>query len=38
MHEYDVSLKLLLRGSGEGTLRELTKGFVVEQWLDVEMP
>jgi Domain of unknown function (DUF4351) len=38
MHEYDISLKLLLRGSGSGALRELTGGIVIEKWLDVEMP
>jgi predicted transposase YdaD len=38
MHEYDISLKLLLRGSGAGVLRELTGGIAVEKWLDVEMP
>jgi hypothetical protein len=38
MHEYDISLKLLLRGSGQGALREVTGGVAVEKWLDVEMP
>src|SRR5277367_2585003 len=38
MHEYDISLKLLLRGSGGGILRSLTGGEEVTKWLDVEMP
>lgn len=38
MHEYDISLKLLLRGSGAGALREVTGGIAIEKWLDVEMP
>lgn len=37
MHEYDISLKLLLRGSTAGVLRALT-GVDVLKWLDVEMP
>ena len=37
MQEYDVALKVLLRGSAKLTMRELT-GVVVEQWLDVELP
>src|ERR1700723_573774 len=37
MQEYDVALKLLLRGSAKLTMRELT-GTAVERWLDVEMP
>src|ERR1035438_6198700 len=37
MQEYDVALKLLLRGSAKLTMRELT-GTAVETWLDVEMP
>src|SRR5260370_30333568 len=37
MQEYDVALKLLLRGWGRLTMRELT-GTVVEKWLDVELP
>jgi hypothetical protein len=37
MQEYDVALKLLLRGSAKLTIRELT-GVAVEKWIDVEMP
>ena len=37
MQEYDVALKLLLRGSAKLTMRELT-GAPVEKWLDVELP
>src|SRR5438874_12163014 len=37
MQEYDIALKLLLRGSAGLTMRELT-GTVVEKWLDVELP
>jgi len=36
MQEYDVALKLLLRGSAKLTMRELT-GTSVETWLDVEL-
>jgi len=36
MQEYDVALKLLLRGSAKLTMRELT-GSTVETWLDIEM-
>jgi hypothetical protein len=36
MQEYDVALKLLLRGSAKLTLRELT-GTVVENWVDAEL-
>ncbi len=36
MQEYDVALKLLLRGSARLTMRELT-GTAVETWLDVEL-
>src|SRR5580704_2860130 len=36
MQEYDVTLKVLLRGSARFTLRELT-GMAVEEWLDVEL-
>ncbi len=36
MQEYDVALKLLLRGSAKLTMRELT-GTAVETWLDVEL-
>jgi hypothetical protein len=38
MQKYDISLKLLLRGSGVGALQALTGGVAVERWLDVEMP
>ncbi len=37
MQEYDVALKVLLRGSARLTMRELT-GTAVENWLDVELP
>jgi predicted transposase YdaD len=37
VHEYDISLKLLLRGSSGVLLRALT-GVEVTSWLDVEMP
>jgi len=37
MQEYDVALKLLLRGSAKLTMRELT-GTAIEKWLDVELP
>ena len=37
MQEYDVALKLLLRGSAKLTMRELT-GTAVEHWIDVELP
>jgi hypothetical protein len=37
MQEYDVTLKLLLRGSAKLTMRELA-GATVERWLDVEQP
>jgi hypothetical protein len=36
MQEYDVALKLLLRGSAKLTMRELT-GTSVQTWLDVEL-
>src|SRR6266699_564332 len=36
MQDYDVALKLLLRGSARLTMRELT-GTTVEKWLDVEL-
>src|SRR5207244_3754274 len=35
--EYDVALKLLLRGSAKLTMQALT-GTVIEKWLDVELP
>src|SRR5471032_2698192 len=37
MQEYDVALKLLLRGSAKLTMRELT-GTAIENWIDVELP
>jgi len=37
MHEYDVTLKMLLRGSAEKPLHALT-GVAVDKWLDVELP
>src|ERR1041385_7731827 len=37
MQEYDVALKLLLRGSAQLTIRELT-GASVETWIDAELP
>ena len=37
MQEYDVALKLLLRGSATLAVRELT-GTAVAKWLDVELP
>ncbi|MGA3044895.1 MAG: DUF4351 domain-containing protein [Bryobacteraceae bacterium] len=37
MQEYDVALKLLLKGSATLTMRELT-GTVVVKWLDGELP
>jgi hypothetical protein len=37
MQEYDVGLKLLLRGSAKLTMRELT-GTTVETWMDTELP
>jgi hypothetical protein len=37
MHEYDVTLKLLLQGSATETLRALT-GTAVKRWLNVELP
>jgi hypothetical protein len=36
MQEYDVALKLLLRGSAQLTIRELT-GASVETWIDAEL-
>jgi hypothetical protein len=38
VQQYDISLKLILRGSGVGALQTLTGGAAVERWLDVEMP
>ena len=37
MQDYDVTLKLLLRGSAKLTIRELT-GAAIDEWLDVELP
>jgi hypothetical protein len=37
MHEYDVTLKMLLRGSARTAFQALTGG-AVEKWLDVELP
>ena len=37
MQDYDVTLKLLLQGSAQLTMRELT-GAPIEKWLDVELP
>lgn len=37
MQEYDVTLKLLLRGRAKLALRELI-GATVERWIDVELP
>jgi len=37
MQEYDVALKMLLRGSARFTMVELA-GTAVEKWLDVELP
>jgi hypothetical protein len=37
MHEYDVTLKMLLRGSARMVFQALTGG-QVEKWLDVELP
>ncbi len=37
MHEYDTTLKLLLQGSAERSLRELT-GAAIARWLNVELP
>jgi hypothetical protein len=36
MHEYDISLKLLLRSSGSSALRSVT-GTEIARWLDVEL-
>ena len=37
MHEYDITLKLLLRGSAGMAFQALTGG-QVERWLDIELP
>jgi hypothetical protein len=37
MQEYDVTLKLMLKGSATLTVRELT-GTAVVKWLDAELP
>ena len=38
MQEYDVALKLLLRNSATLTMREVTGGATIVNWLDVELP
>src|SRR5215831_665969 len=37
MHDYDATLKVLLKGSAHATLHQLT-GTTIERWLDVELP
>ncbi len=37
MHEYDVTLKMLLRGSPGKAIQALT-GISVQRWLDIELP
>ena len=37
MHDYDVTLKLLLRGPAQETMRELT-GVSIGKWLNIELP
>ena|SRR5690349_11741858 len=37
MQEYDVALKLLLKGSAKLTMQQLS-GDVVKDWLDIELP
>jgi predicted transposase YdaD len=37
VHEYDITLKLLLRGSAAMAFQALTGG-QVEKWLDIELP
>ena len=37
MHEYDVVLKLLLKGPARQVMRQLTDSPVI-RWIDVEMP
>jgi predicted transposase YdaD len=37
MHEYDTTLKLLLQGRAEQSLRQLT-GVAIARWLNVELP
>jgi predicted transposase/invertase (TIGR01784 family) len=37
MHEYDIALKVLLQGSADSALRQLT-GRSVARWLNVEIP
>ena len=37
MHEYDITLKVLLRGSAGMAFQALTGG-LVERWLDIELP
>ena len=37
MHDYDITLKSLLRGPARETMRELT-GVSIERWLNIELP
>ncbi len=37
MHEYDATLKMLLRGSAQQAFYALT-GVAVERWMDIELP
>jgi len=37
VQEYDIALKLLLQGSADWTLRELT-GMALRRWLNTELP
>lgn len=37
MYEYDVALKLLLKGTGNLITRELS-GATVQKWINVELP
>ncbi len=38
MHEYDTALKLLLQSSAASTLRQVTNGLIITNWLEVELP
>ena len=38
MPDYDVALKLLLRGSARVSLNEITGGAGIAKWLDIELP
>ena len=38
MHEYDTALKLLLQSSAAFTLRQVTSGLTITNWLEVELP